>query len=126
MLHSSGERKGVLDIKHGGLLPIEALARWSGLVARVSAASTRARLEASEKAGTLASDDAAILRDAFELVCELRMEHQVAQLRAGEEPDDLIDPKSLTPLTRGALKDAFKAVAGVQRGTGLRLGFTPR
>jgi CBS domain-containing protein len=126
VLHSSGERKGVLDIKHGGLLPIEALARWSGLAAGVSAASTRARLEASEKAGTLAAADAAVLRDAFELVCELRMEHQVAQLRAGEPPDDLIDPKSLTPLTRGALKDAFKAVAGVQRGIGLRLGFAPR
>jgi CBS domain-containing protein len=126
VLHSSGERKGVLDIKHGGLLPIETLARWSGLVARVSAASTRARLDASEKAGTLSADDAAILREAFELVCELRMEHQVKQLRAGEAPDDLIDPKTLTPLTRGALKDAFKAVARVQRGIGLRLGFAPR
>jgi CBS domain-containing protein len=126
VLHSSGERKGVLDIKHGGLLPIETLARWSGLAARVSAASTRARLDASEKAGTLSADDAAILREAFELVCELRMEHQVQQLRAGEPPDDLVDPKTLTPLTRGALKDAFKAVARVQRGIGLRLGFAPR
>ena len=53
VLHSSGERKGVLDIKRGGLLPIESLARWAGLAAGVSAASTRARLEAAEAAGTL-------------------------------------------------------------------------
>jgi CBS domain-containing protein len=126
VLHSSGERKGVLDIKRGGLLPIESLARWSGLGAGVTAASTRARLDAAKAAGTLSADDAAILRDAFELVCALRMEHQVEQLRAGRAPDDLIDPKALTPLTRSALKDAFRAVARVQRGIAAELGFSPR
>jgi CBS domain-containing protein len=121
----SGERKQ-LDIKKGGLLPIEALARWSGLAAGVSAASTRARLEASEAAGTLSSEDAAILRDAFELASALRMEHQVEQLRAGRAPDNLIEPESLAPLTRTALKEAFRAVARVQRGIGLELGFAAR
>ena len=53
VLHSTGERKGVLDIKRGGLLPIESLARWSGLAAGVTAASTRARLDAAKAAGTL-------------------------------------------------------------------------
>jgi CBS domain-containing protein len=126
VMHSSGERKGRLDIKHGGLLPIETLARWSGLAAGVTAASTRARLDASEAAGTLEAADAAVLRDAFELVCALRMEHQVEQLRAGREPNDLIDPNALTPLTRSALKDAFRAVARVQRGIAVRLGFSAR
>ena len=121
----SGERK-VLDIKKGGLLPVEALARWGGLAAGVSAASTRARLEASAAAGTLDAEDVAILRDAFELFCELRMEHQVEQLRAGQAPDDTIDPESLAPLTRTALKEAFRGVARVQRGVGLKLGFGPR
>ena len=50
VLSSSGERKGVLDIKRRGLMPVEALARWSGLLAGVSAASTRARLKASAEA----------------------------------------------------------------------------
>jgi CBS domain-containing protein len=121
----SGERT-VLDIKKAGLVPIEALARWAGLAAGVSAASTRARLEAAEAARTLGKAEAAILRDAFELVCELRMEHQVDQLRAGREPDNLIEPPSLAPLTKTALKEAFRAVEGVQRGIGLKLGFPPR
>jgi CBS domain-containing protein len=125
VLFWTGERKE-LDIKKAGLIPIEALARWSGLAAGVGAASTRARLEASEAAGTLDREDAAILRDAFELVCELRMEHQVEQLRAGGLPDNLIQPESLAPLTRTALKEAFRAVAAVQRGIGLKFGFAPR
>lgn len=124
VLEDSGERKGVLDIKRGGLLPIEALARWAGLAAGVGAASTTARLRAAEAAGTLEPVDAAVLRDAFELTCALRMEHQVEQLRASEPPDNLIDPKRLTPLTRTSLKDAFRAVAKVQRGIGAKLGFS--
>jgi CBS domain-containing protein len=121
----SGERK-VLDIKKAGMLPVEALARWSGLAAGVGAASTRARLEASEAAGTLDARDASILLDAFELFGELRMEHQVAQLRAGRPPDNRIEPASLAPLTRTALKDAFRAVARVQRGIGVELGLATR
>jgi CBS domain-containing protein len=121
----SGERKS-LDIKKAGLVPVEALARWGGLAAGVSAASTRARIEAAEAAGIFEAEDAAILRDAFELFSELRMEHQVAQLRAGEAPDNSIDPQALAPLTRTSLKEAFRGVARVQRGVGLNLGFAPR
>ena len=126
VLESSGERKGRLDIKRGGLLPIESLARWAALAAGVSAASTPARLEAAEAEGTLAADDAAVLRDAFELVCALRMEHHVDLLRAGLPPDDLIDPKRLPPLTRTSLKEAFRAVARVQRGIAVQLGLSAR
>jgi CBS domain-containing protein len=126
VLHSTGERKGVLDIKRGGLLPIESLARWAGLAAGVAAASTPARLRAAEAAGTLDAADAAVLRDAFELISELRMEHQVDQLRVGRHPDNLIQPKSLPPLTRTSLKEAFRVVARVQRGVGVRLGLSFR
>jgi len=126
VLHSGGERRGVLDIKRRGLLPVEALARWSGLRAGVSAASTRARLKASLEAGTLSPDDATNLRDAFELFSALRMEQQVGQLRDGVEPDDLIQPGRLAPLARTSLKEAFRAVARVQRGVANEYGFQLR
>jgi CBS domain-containing protein len=121
VLHSGGERKGVLDIKRRGLVPVEALARWSGLAAGVSAASTRSRLKASAEAGTLSPQDAARLREAFELFSSLRMEHQVEQLRAGERPDNLIQPGRLTPVTRTSLKEAFRTVAHLQRSVEAKL-----
>jgi CBS domain-containing protein len=126
VLHSTGERKGVLDIKRGGLLPIESLARWAGLAAGVGAASTSERLRAAAAAGTLDAGDIAVLRDAFELMTELRMEHQVEQLRAGRAPDSLISPKDLPPVTRTALKEAFRSVARVQRGISVSLGLSAR
>ena len=42
--------------------------------------------------------------------------HQVEQLRAGVAPDDFIDPKTLNPLARSYLREAFRAVASVQSG----------
>jgi CBS domain-containing protein len=126
VLESDGARKGLLDIKRGGLAPIVDLARWAGLAAGVVAASTRARLDAAEAAGTLEPRDAAVLRDAFGLISALRMEHHVERLRSGLAPDDLIDPTRLTHLTRSSLKEAFRAVAAVQRGVATQLGLSPR
>jgi len=126
VLHSTGERKGVLDIKRRGLLPIESLARWSGLSAGVSAASTRARLRASAEAGTLTREEATNLRDAFDLFAALRMEHQVRQLRDGDEPDNLIKPERLAAIARRSLKEAFRAVACVERRVAADYGLSPR
>ena len=112
VVEHSGAHRGRLDLKDGGLVPIVDLARWAGLAAGVTSASTPARLRAAAAAGTLADDDARMLEEAFELIFGLRLAHQVAQLEAGEEPDDFVDPAALSPLTRASLKEAFRAVAG--------------
>jgi CBS domain-containing protein len=124
VVEDSGEHRGRLDLKHGGILPIVDLARWAGLAAGVTSASTPARLRAAAEAGTLEADDARMLEEAFELISGLRMAHQVEQLRAGEAPDDFLDPSGLSALMRASLKEAFRAVAGVQRriGAEMRLG----
>ena len=63
----------------------------------------------------LKATEARILEEAYELFSALRLEHQVAQLERGSEPDDRLDPKQLDPLTRRYLRDAFREVAAVQR-----------
>jgi len=51
-------------------------------------------------------------------------------LRRGEAPDNFIDPKTLNPLARSYLREAFRAVASVQSGLasalamGIRWGCT--
>jgi len=54
-------------------------------------------------------------RDAFELTSQLRLDHQVAQLIAGLEPNDEIELAELSPLQRNYLKETFRAVISVQR-----------
>jgi CBS domain-containing protein len=111
-----GERKGTLDIKQGGLLPVVDIARWAAMTSGVTEPSTPGRIAAAEQVGTLDRRTASTLQVAFELFTDLRMEHQIDALRRGVEPDNAIDPRALAPLTRRYLKDAFRAVADVQRG----------
>ncbi len=114
VVEHSGERRGQLDIKHGGLIPIVDLARWAGLAAGIASAPTLERLRAAEAAGTMESAEARTLMEAFGFIFSLRLDHQVEQLRRGQAPDDFIDPKTLNPLARSYLREAFRAVASVQ------------
>lgn len=115
VVEQRGEHQGQLDLKQGGLVPILDLARWGAMSAGVTSATTPDRLRAAGEAGTLAPKDAHTLRDAFELINNLRLEHQVTQLRAGRRPDDHIDPHELSGLMRAQLRQAFRAVAAIQR-----------
>jgi CBS domain-containing protein len=126
VVESSGEHRRRLDLKNGGIVPIVDIARWAGLASGVTSASTIARLGVAGASGTLSSFDAVTLQEAFELVCQLRLDHQVAQLQAGVDPDDFLDPDQLNPLTRNYLKEAFRAVASVQRHIAGDLGLAAR
>ena len=126
VVESTGEHRRRIDLKNGGIVPIVDIARWAGLASGVTSASTVARLGVAGASGTLSPFDAVTLQEAFDLVCQLRLDHQVAQLRAGVEPDDFLDPDELNPLTRNYLKEAFRAVASVQRHIATDLGLALR
>ena len=115
VVEHSGERRGQLDLKHGGVVPIVDLARWAAMSAGVTLSSTAERLRVAGEAGTLPRSDARTLLEAHELFVGLRLERQIEQLVAGETPDDYIDPAALSPLTRSYLREAFRAVAAVQK-----------
>ena len=121
VVEHGGEHRGRLDLKHGGIIPIVDLARLAGIKAGVTSASTVSRLRAAATAGTLSPADAHTLEDALELIMTLRLEHQLRQLRGGEEPDDHVDPASLSPLMRSHLREAFRAVASIQKGIAAEL-----
>jgi CBS domain-containing protein len=126
VVEHSGERKGQLDVKHGGLIPIVDLARWAGMSAGVASTSTAERLRAAEAAGTLERSQARALAEAFDFIFALRLDHQVEQLRRGEAPDDFIDPTTLNPLARSYLRSAFRAIASVQSGLASELSLGVR
>ena len=125
VLEHDGASRGELDIKRQGLLPIVDLARWGGIAAGVTSASTPERLRAAAQQGALGGADARTLEEAYELFTELRLANHVTQLKAGQRPHDHLDLSELSPLTRSHLKEAFRAVASVQRriATQLGLGF---
>jgi CBS domain-containing protein len=114
VVDAAGESRARLDLKQSVVVPIVDLARWAGLSAGVTSASTTARLGAARDSGILSLDDARSLQDAFELASQLRLDHQVSQIETASALDDVIDPATLSPLVRGYLKEAFRAVTSVQ------------
>jgi CBS domain-containing protein len=115
VVESSGEHRGTLDIKHGGLLPVVDIARFAALKAGAKVTTTIERLRAASELGAIEPAYARTLEEAYDLFSELRLENQVQQLERGNEPNDYVDPKELSELTRRYLRDAFREVAAVQK-----------
>jgi CBS domain-containing protein len=118
VLERDGTRLDRLDIRRAAVIPIVELGRWAGAAAGLVEGSTIDKLQAGGADGVLGDADARTLADAFELALELRIGHHMEQLAAGVAPDDLLDPATISPLTRDHLRDVFRAIAGVQRRLG--------
>jgi CBS domain-containing protein len=109
------DREGMLDLKHGAAVPISNLARFHALASGVTISSTLDRLHGAEAEGALDGETAAALREAFEAVARIRLEHQVGEVEAGRPPNNMVDPTALPPITRAQLKASLRAVAAAQK-----------
>jgi CBS domain-containing protein len=107
------------DLKKGGAIPIANLARFHALANGITISSTLDRLVAAQELGALEAETAVALREAFEIVARIRLDHHAACIEAGRDPDNIIDPKGLTPLTRVYLREAFRTVAAAQKQLGV-------
>ena len=114
-----GEHRNAIDLKHSGVVPITDLARVYALQGRIEAVNTRDRLLAARDAtGILSKTGGGDLIDAYDLIVELRLRHQTAQIRAGLKPDNYMVPDTLSALERNHLKDAFSVVKTLQSAAG--------
>ncbi|MFW5834734.1 MAG: DUF294 nucleotidyltransferase-like domain-containing protein [Pseudomonadota bacterium] len=110
----SGEHKNTVDLKLNGVVPIVDLARLYALQGSIEEVNTRARLVAAREAGVLSKEGGGDLIDAYDLIAEMRLEHQAQLVRAGKKPDNFMAPNTLSALERNHLKDAFGVVKSLQ------------
>lgn len=115
VVESKGEHAGRLDIKHGGVTIIANLARLYAIRAGRPEMSTLARLDAAEETGQIMHEQRLALEEAFRLLWQIRLEHQVRQVRANTGPDDFVDPAELGPIVRLGLKEAFRIIRDEQQ-----------
>jgi CBS domain-containing protein len=109
------DRDGRIDLKVGAALPIANLARLHAFAAGITVSGTVDRLVAAQETGQLDADVATALREAFETVTRIRLEHHAECLSAGRPADNRVDPETLPPLRRAAMREALRAVADAQR-----------
>lgn len=110
MLEKSSDGEKFFDAKARAIMPVIDIARTISLASGVEAVSTLDRLDTLANQEVMARDDASSLKDAFLFVNELRITHQAAQVQSGQEPDNAIDPGTLSSLEREHLKDVFSVI----------------
>ena len=118
----SGEHRNRLDLKHNGVVPVVDLARVYALRGKLKPVNTRARLEAAIEGGIVSRTGGADLLDAYDLIADLRLDHQAAEARAGEPPSNFLDPATLSDFERSHLRDAFVVVKTMQSAVGTGTG----
>ena len=106
---------GPVDIKKSALLPIQNMARYYAFAAGITATATLERLVAVQEAGAAGSESAAVLREVFVSMSDLRLRHHAEGLAGGSAPNDAIDTAILRPLTRVTLREALRVVAAEQQ-----------
>lgn len=110
----SGEHRNQLDMKHNGVVPIVDLGRVYALQGSLTVANTRARIEAGIEAGVVSEAGGQDLLAAYDTIATARLEHQAAQVREGQKPDNYLSPSALPAFERSHLRDAFVIVRTMQ------------
>jgi CBS domain-containing protein len=115
---------GLLDVKLGGAAAIVLLARLYSLAAGSAEHSTLPRLAAAVEGGSLGSTTADALVDAYHVLTDLRLRHQIAQVEAGVEADNRVRVDRLTKEDRTRLRDVLRIVRDIQDVTAMRFKTT--
>ncbi|MDO5502836.1 MAG: DUF294 nucleotidyltransferase-like domain-containing protein [Actinomycetia bacterium] len=118
----SGKRKGQVDLKHNGVIPVVDLGRVYSLKGRLTQVNTRDRLLAAEDAGVISVSGGRDLVAAYDVIATIRLEHQVRRIEAGKEPTNHLDPRVLSDFERDHLRDAFLVVKTMQSAVGHNTG----
>ncbi len=114
VVERSGQHKDELDLKLKGTGPIVNAARIWSLEAGVQEINTIDRLRGLATAGTVDVKLLADLRDGFEFLTSLRLEHQLQQAKNGTRISNYINPAALSPLQKGLMKETFEAITRAQ------------
>ena len=108
------EHRNTLDLKLSGVVPVVDLARVYAIQGRLPPVNTRERLIQARERGVISDTGGHDLIDAFQLIAETRLQHQVRQIRSGQPPDNFMPPSVLSDFERSHLRNAFVVVKTMQ------------
>jgi CBS domain-containing protein len=111
----SGPHRGTIDLKARGTFPFTHAIRVHALALGMGETNTDARLTAVGARGVLGAAAVRETREAFEVVCRLRLARQLECLEAGVPADNAVDPRKLGRVDRMLLREAFVSLGSLQR-----------
>ncbi|MEE4188690.1 MAG: DUF294 nucleotidyltransferase-like domain-containing protein [Roseobacter sp.] len=111
---TSGDHRKTIDTKMNGVVPVVDLGRMYALQGQLTEVNTRARLKAALEGKITSAKGGRDLLEAYDLVAQTRLEHQVRRIRQGMAPNNFLPPESLSDFERSHLRDAFVVIKTMQ------------
>lgn len=115
VLEKGGSHANTLDVKKGGIAAVVQMARLFAVVDELPQVGTRERLRAAAGSGAVSRKGAANLIDAFDFLASVNMKNQAKEVNEGQEPNNNIDPDTLSKFERTSLRDAFTVIRSMQQ-----------
>jgi CBS domain-containing protein len=106
----SGEHRGKIDLKKGGIFAITAGVSLLALEAGIVDGTTWDKLELLGKRGVLTGTDLTTVEESFSHLVRLRLQRQLRALAAGNKPTNHVDPMVMNDRERDQMRTAFKGV----------------
>jgi len=114
VVEKSGAHKDELNLKMSGLVPLVDAIRVLSLSGQINATNTLNRLELARRKNLLPDDMAEDIKEAFNFIVLLRMNHHMTQKDHEIEPGDYINPRTLSKLQGKSLIEAFHVIRDLQ------------
>ncbi|KVX00493.1 DUF294 nucleotidyltransferase-like domain-containing protein [Shewanella frigidimarina] len=114
VMEKDGRHNNSINLKRRGTAPLADLIRVHALAIGSQSQNSFERLEDIIDAGILPTSKGEDLQHAMELISLVRLRHQSTDIESGIEPDNNIEPESMSDFERRNLKDAFLVLSNAQ------------
>ncbi|MEH6822536.1 MAG: DUF294 nucleotidyltransferase-like domain-containing protein [Motiliproteus sp.] len=114
VMEQDGRHRNSINLKRRGTAPLTDVIRVHALAIGSIAQNSFERLEDIIAAELLPPGKGQELSDALEYISMVRIRHQARDIEAGEQPDNNIEPGTLSTFERRNLKEAFQVLDKAQ------------
>ncbi len=111
VVEKKGKYKGTFNLKRTALMFIVDVTRAFALYKKLKDLNTISRLNHLERIKALSTETVENVKEAYDIVCEIILNHQIEQAEKGKELNKFIDPKKLSVYTQDKLKNALKTIS---------------
>jgi CBS domain-containing protein len=114
VVEKTGEHKNELNLKFKCIAPFIDIVRLYSLEMGAGETSTLERIEALKGKHSVVTEFGDEMEQVFDFLTLLRIHHQYEQIKTGKEPDNFINPDTLTNLEKRTLKEACQFISRMQ------------
>ena len=115
VMESDGRHANTINLKRRGAAPLVDLIRVHALAVGSTARNSFTRLKDVIDAGILPPGRGQALGDALAFISSVRIRHMADDLADGREPDNSIEPDTLSDFDRKNLRESFLVLDGAQQ-----------